>query len=303
MADSVLVPSGLARWEIQAGDDVSEDMIAELRAGPRFSEAMRFVAGEALSLLDRNPTQHRLFDDSGRFVLGVLALYLDATGGLTHRRLRDLSSAAGSLSSGRATAILMHLRVIGYVEPADVQQSGPVRRYVPTRTMLAAFKARLRIEFDAASKIEPEVGRLLARFDEPEVFRLVCATTGDILMGAAPRTRAELAIIQKTAARRSGMLLLYCLHQAADKGGAFPAPGTLQPNLALLATRLHTSRGHILSLMRELQQAGGYIHNTNGIDSITPLLSEAFAKHYAIILIGVLICTHRVLNAPDFPPA
>jgi len=303
MAKSTMAASDLARWDIAPGADVSEEMIVEIRAHPRFSDAMRHIVTAALDLLDRNPVHHRIFDDSGRFVLGLLALYLDATGGLTHRRLRSLSSAAGSLSSGRATAILMHLRLIGYVQPASAQQSGPVRRYVPTKTMLAAFKNRLRVEFEAVARIEPQVQRLLDRFDEPEVFRVFCATTGDIVLGAAPRQRAELAIIHKISARRSGMLLLYCLHQVVDKGGAFPTSGTLKPNIAFLATRLHTTRAHILSILRDLQAAGGYIRNANGLDTLTPLLSETFARHYAIILIGSLLCTHRVLNMPVFANA
>ncbi len=291
----------LARWDIAPGMDVSEEKIAEMRTHPRFGEAMRHIATGALDLLDRNPVHHRIFDDSGRFVLGLLALYLDATGGLTHRRLRNLSTAAGSLSSGRATAILMHLRIIGYVQPAGEQQGGgPVRRYIPTKTMLTAFRKRLRVEFEAVAKIEPLVQRLLDRFDEPEVFRVFCATTGDIVLGAAPRERPELAIIHKVAARRSGMLLLYCLHLAVDKGGAFPTSGTLKPNVAMLATRLHTTRAHILSVLRDLQAAGCYIRESSGSDTLTPKLSETFAKHYAIILIGTLICTYRVLSMPMF---
>ena len=296
-----MAASDLARWDLAPGTDVSEEMIAELRAHPRFGDAMRYITASALDLLDRNPVHHRIFDDSGRFVLGLLALYLDATGGLTHRRLRSLSSAAGSLSSGRATAILMHLRLIGYVQPASEQHaSGPVRRYIPTKTMMTAFRKRLRVEFEAVAKLEPQVQRLLDRFDEPEVFRVFCAMTGDIVLGAAPRQRPELAVIHKVAARRSGMLLLYCLHQAVDKGGAFPTSGTLKPNVALLATRLHTTRAHILSLLRDLQDAGGYIRDPHGPDTLTPKLSETFARHYAIILIGTLLCTHRMLNMPVF---
>ncbi len=40
MVDSVLVPFGLAHWELPPGVDVSEDMIAEMRASPRFSDAL-----------------------------------------------------------------------------------------------------------------------------------------------------------------------------------------------------------------------------------------------------------------------
>ncbi|MEI9988681.1 MAG: hypothetical protein WDM86_01475 [Rhizomicrobium sp.] len=54
--------------------------------------------------------------------------------------------------------------------------------------------------------------------------------------------------------------------------------------------------------MRELERDGGYVRNSNGFDAITPFLTDAFAKHYAIILIGVLICTSRVLRALDHPP-
>lgn len=288
--------SSLSRWDLAPGADISNEAIAEILDHPRFGDAMRHIARRALALMDAHPAHHRAFDDIGNFVLGMLALYLDATSGLTHRKLRELCGGAGVLSTGRATAILLRLRMIGYVRPVDDSQTR-VRRYAPTDTMLAMFKARFRIEFEAIEKFEPEVGKLLARFDEPEVFRMVCAGCGAFMYDAAKGRRPEYDVLTAVGGKRSGMVMIFHLFLALDDGGAFPRPGKLDVNVAALAARLGTSRAHVLGLLRDFERAGYFTRGHP--DSVEPVLAHVFARYYATAFGGELCIAARICRELD----
>lgn len=288
--------SGLSRWDLAPGADITNEAIAEILDHPRFGDALRHAASRSLALMDAHPAHHRAFDDIGNFVLGMLALYLDATSGLTHRKLRELCGEAGVLSTGRATAILLRLRMIGYVRPQDDKQSR-VRRYVPTDTMLAMFKARLRIEFEAIEKFEPEVGKLLAHFDEPEVFWMVCAGCGAFMYEAARSPRHEYDVLTAVGGRRSGMVMIFHLFLALDDGGTFPRPGELNVNVAALAARLGTSRAHVLSLLRDFERAGYFTRGHP--DKIEPALANVFARYYAMAFGGSLCIAARICRQLD----
>jgi hypothetical protein len=288
--------SSLSRWDLAPGADISDEAIAEILDHPRFGDAMRHVARRALALMDAHPAHHRAFDDIGNFVLGMLALYLDATSGLTHRKLRELCGGAGVLSTGRATAILLRLRMIGYVRPQDDSQTR-VRRYAPTDTMLAMFKARFRIEFEAIEKFEPEVGKLLAHFDEPETFRMVCAGCGAFMYEAAKGRRPEYDVLTAVGGKRSGMVMIFHLFLALDDGGAFPRPGEMNVNVAALAARLGTSRAHVLSLLRDFERAGYFTRGHP--DRIEPVLANVFAHYYATAFGGSLCIAARICRELD----
>nr|QQZ50136.1 hypothetical protein JKL49_26830 [Phenylobacterium glaciei] len=138
---------------------------------------MRSSVRGAVAYYDAAPALHRDVKDVSRFLLGVLALYLDATGGLTHRRLRELSGKSGILSAGTATAVLLRLQLIGYVTRTDAA-NGHSRPYKPTPAMEAAFRGRMRIEFEALTHLTDETAEMLARFDEPAVFSMLMAMMG-----------------------------------------------------------------------------------------------------------------------------
>ena len=295
-------PAGLARWEREIGDTVSEEAIAEIWAHPRFQDAMRLSVETALALTESNPVYHTNFRDLGRLTLAVIALYLDATGGLTHRRMRELSGDVGMLSAGRATAILFQLRMIGYIVPTATRADGSATRYAPTQKMKEAFRARIRTELASIALLEPEMETLLARFDDDEVFRVYIAHLGSTFGRGIPRE--DMAGFNALSARNSALLILYNLLHAADTGGEFPPHGHAPISVAALARRFGVSRAHVLRILREAEQ-NGFVSHGKGEEGVTihPLLCEKFRLTYAVTYIVFGALGHRTLVTLSQPTA
>jgi DNA-binding MarR family transcriptional regulator len=292
MASLATGPAGIARWEGEIGDTVSDAGLAEMRAHPRFDEALRHSVRRALALTEEDPVYHTNNRDSGRMTLAMVALYLDATGGLTHRRLRELSGDLGMLSAGRATAILFQLRMIGYVTPQGMRADGSATRYLPTEKMQSAFRQRLRIEVEALAKLEPEAEEVLARFDEGETLRIFISHFGSLFGRGVPRE--DLAPLNALAARNSGMLILFNLLEAADTGGEFPAAGAARVSVSALSRRFGVSRAHVARVLREAERDGFLLRDATE-DGVTlqPLLAERFRIYFAIIYVIWAVVVHR----------
>jgi hypothetical protein len=177
---------GLAHWDAAThGPRIPDAALAEMRAQPRFGDAARHAAIRSLDLFDRDPIMTRALKDDGRVVLGMIALYLDAKGGMTLSKLQAFLVEMRLASPGRAAAMLIQLRLIGYVVPAAVQPNRRVRVYVPTPRMRGAFHAHFRKDLEALSLMEPEAADVFARFDEPQIFNPFLVRFGQGLIDAA----------------------------------------------------------------------------------------------------------------------
>lgn len=265
-------PGVLEQWDREVGV-TTDALVAAVRAHPRFGEALHNSVSRAIDHITFDPQLHNTFRDLGHVMLASLALFMDATGGLTHRRLRDLSANSGALSSGRAAALLLRLQFIGYVAGAPGHKNGSVRIYVPTEKMKNAYRRRLMIDLESIAMLAPEAQPAVDTFDN-DSFRHYMAEMGRLMLALGPRYHPELKAFDAITARNSGILFLYMLLKEAHKSGAFPQPGIVRLNASGMARTLGVSRMHILRLLREAE-AGGYIERRDG-DSIyvTPLLCE-----------------------------
>lgn len=255
---------------------------------PGLDDAIRSSVQGAVAYYDAAPTMHRDVKDVGRFMLGVLALYLDASGGLTHRRLRELSGKSGIVSAGTATAVLLRLQMIGYVSRTEAG-NGHSRPYKPTPAMETAFRGRMRIEFEALSHITDETAEMLARFDEPEVFAMLMAMMGDQSMQAAGSPNPDIEALNKLAVRSAGLLILFDLMHQADTGGAFPPVGAVQISVAAIARHYDVSRSHMLSVLRDIERAGWIEKRPgDGVWFLTPALRTDVRIFYGITYLGLI---------------
>ncbi len=201
--------TGLEGWHAAVQPDyIPPEVLATVRSHPGFPMALHQSVTGALALSDEGVGLHSALKDIGKFVLGIVALYLDATGGLSHRRLRTLSGGGGFASAGRATAVLLRLRSIGYV---DRDRSTGSLRYVPNVRMRDAFRDRFRLELEAFRQVAPELAPVLLRFDEPAMFSGFMAEMGTLALGAAVRPMTSLAAFQAYTQRDSALLVLYAL--------------------------------------------------------------------------------------------
>jgi hypothetical protein len=288
--------SELERWERDVTIGLSSSLIDDVRAHPRFSEALHASVTKALDHVATDPVLHSTFRDIGQVVLASLALYLDATGGLTHRRLRDLSEGSGALSSGRATAMLWHLQLIGYVTAQTEHTRGKTRAYIPTERMKAAYRARLMIDLESIALLAPEAGAVTENFDD-DMFRVYMAEMGAYMRTLGPRTHPDLKDFDALANRNAGVLLIYVLAQAVHRDGSFPQPGHTQISASAIGRRLRVSRMHVLRLLREAEQAGFIVREGNEGITVTPLLCDRLSLFAALLftLNGAIV--NRTLNA------
>lgn len=287
---------GLAYWDHKKEDGVSEEKIAALCARPGYADASRALIQQAQALAKKNTVFHANFRDIGRMVLGTLALYLHATGGLTHRRLCELSREGGKMSAGRASAVLLRLRMIGYVKPSDQRSDGSARLYVPTEKMIAAYAARTALELEVLAKIEPELAPFMAFWERDRNAALFALYRqfGERLLYATANAREDLRPFENFITRDAGMLMFYAMLAAADRGGDFPQAGTFNISLAEMSRRFGVSRTHAMRFFRDAEKAGFLARDARGdLTRVTPELCRSFSAYSATVQISIMamICS------------
>ncbi|MEO8115011.1 MAG: hypothetical protein ABI655_11550 [Phenylobacterium sp.] len=283
--------------EVQA-EVVSAKAIAWMRAQPGFNAAVRNSLGGGFSHNDHHPAFKRLAVDMGSLMLGVIALHLDATGGLTHRRLRSLAGNSGIVSAGRASALLMRMQMIGWVSAARDLPPGVPKLYRPTPQMIAAFQAKYRLELESIQLMAPDAGELLAWYDQPEGFRAFMAEYGVLVLRDLARPRPPVNSLLEIAGRRAGVLVLSALGiAAAEAADGSPAPAPVRISLAGLSRRFGVSRTQVAAILRDAA-AAGYIRRleAEGEAEVLPALVEAGAQVYAEGCISVAACAYRALR-------
>jgi hypothetical protein len=193
---------GLVYWEeaVIGRTAMEPTRLAAMLAHPRFLDAARLQAEGSLALHDSHPQLMRMMQDIRRSVLGLFVLYLDATRGVTLSTIQEFCTEIGLTSPGRTAAILMNLRMIGYLVRDPVQTDRRVRRYIPSPESKDLFRRLFRGGVVALSLIEPDAMRIADRFDEPEIFRACITTLGRGIANAVKR-KVAFSLIEPSAAR------------------------------------------------------------------------------------------------------
>ncbi|MDB5469799.1 MAG: hypothetical protein JWR84_1359 [Caulobacter sp.] len=290
----------LRRQEL-SGQRIPRTIIDAVRAHPRFAEAARRAATASARLYQTDALMFRALRDTSRWVCGVWALYLHATeGGLTHARLKDLCVEANLLSPGTAYAVLIQLRVIGYVELLPYDVDGRIRAYRPTARMTQAFRRRMRHDVEAAGLIDPSVAPALARWDEPQVFQAMMRRLGQGIRDSVAVHDADRPSLHLFAKRIAGMPALYNILALAEPDDDFPPRRPIRINLAELSRRCSVSRTHMLRLLRDIEAAGLLAPaDHDGEMVMTPFMREEVEVFYAIYLVGLIISAREAAGTPD----
>ncbi|MEO8115480.1 MAG: hypothetical protein ABI655_13925 [Phenylobacterium sp.] len=283
-------------WTLGQGE-ITSSAIALVRAHPGFHEAMRYSLQGSLRFSDGEPMLCSLMVDNGGFLMAGTALYLDADGGLTHRRLQEVAGIPGILSAGRISALLLRMQMIDFVQAPSQHMPGTPKIYRPTARLTAAFRKRARLELEAVQLMSPEMDELLARFDEPDGLRRLMRLAGHMIH-VTSHPRPELASILAIGSRRAGILLLYALLDAtADAAGHFPATGPVRVSISALAKRFRLSRTHIRRVLREAEATGLFTSGAaEGEGEVQPALLEAIEIMYAGVFVGVANAAYLALG-------
>ena len=208
--------------------------------------------------------------DVQRAMLCFFVLYLDARGGITLGAIHDLVRELGLASPGRATAMLVSLRVMGYVTPDPIQPDRRSRRYIPTALTRAAVGKSFRYRGLAFALIEPEAMRIAERFDNAAVFKAYVLQLGEGISDVLKRGNSS-GTLDHFGRANAGLGILFYLSIAIETGDVFPPRRPIPVSINALATEFKVSRAHVRKLLRGAEEKGLI---TRDADASTVTLSE-----------------------------
>jgi hypothetical protein len=269
-----------------------------MRAHPRFFEACEQSARGTLARMEGNSLMSRAVKDLSRIFYGVFALYLDARDELTLTGIQEFCVETGLASPGRAAAILLQLRMLGYVM-RDPDTSGTRRRrFIPTPMMKQGLLDVFRDEMLALSLVEPEAVSVVERMLEPEVFRYFVIFLGSGFANIA-RSRAA-TLITPFADRNAGLAILYQLAISGEESDRYPARGRVRMSVREIAGKFSVSRSHVLRLLRDAETAGILRRNADeGTGFIEDSLREELLYMHAVTFMGTAACVYRATRVVD----
>jgi hypothetical protein len=230
---------GLGAWDCDL--PIAEAEYARMKAHPGLDEALRVLNDASLPALAADRTLLGIFKDGGRYVSAMWAIYLHVCGGLTLQSLKTLCAQSGLLSPGRARAMLLYMRYLGYVEPAR-EGRGTVR-YIPTPRFKTAWTIHMRTVLEAVCVLEPEARAVVDRLDDPDIFAAVVRTQGESLFLGARGHNFDTPLFRVFTNRHAGGLIL----RELLAGGGDASDGAYPPHMATLAPAADLARRYQVS--------------------------------------------------------
>jgi hypothetical protein len=248
---------------------ISEPEYQRVLTHPRRHAAMRAIPRSTLDAALADKTLMGIFKDGGRYACAMWAIHLHICSGLTLQSLKDLCAASGLLSPGRARAVLLFMRYLGYVEPARTRAGGS-QVFVPTARCFASWTTHMRLALNAAAEIEPQVQAVIDHIDDPEVFACVVRTQGESLFQGAKTADFDRPHFRVFINRHAGTLVMAELMTSAGDG-EFPPRTIAASSQREFSKRYAVSRVHISRMLKHGEREG-----ILSVDDGQILLSDAF---------------------------
>ena len=268
---------GLAYWydQLYGRGDYPEEAVTLMTQQPGFEEACVACAQGNLGLRAPTPALMRAFRDSSRTFYAMFALILDASGPVTLSTLQALAAELGFASRGRAAAMMMYLRMIGYLERSPEQTNRRSISFVASPKLIAVHDRFMQNELAAAAIVEPDAQVAVSRLTEPAFRRAHLRVMG---MGLKRLLLAPKAATTTFAERDAGLAILY---QIALSGDVYPARGPVRLNLSEMARYHGVSRAHVTRLLRDAAHAGLLNAEADGMWSMAESLRNALSRLHA----------------------
>ncbi len=226
-----------------------------LRAEPLYPKAVRRFAANMVAEGDADLALDGILKDAGRNVAAMCAVYLHVTGGLTLPRLKTLCTGFGLTSPGRARALLLYLRYLGYVgAPRPVAKGAPAL-YPVAPKLLLTYREHHRAVLDAAAVLEPQIAVLIDRFETPGVFETYAALLVEGFLATVPHFNTNMPYFRIFLHRHAGIQIVhFLLAQATDE--AFPPNEPIAFSISTLAQRFGVSRSHVRRMIEAAEREG-----------------------------------------------
>lgn len=300
----VAASPGLSYWS-EATDRLKEprrDAVALMLAQPRFADACRASLGRSLARHGRNKLLTRVTRDISRLIYAYLVVYLDARSGITLKAIQELTNALNVASPGRAQAILLHLRAIGYIRPDPTSGDRRSHRYVPSPEMQENLREVIADELQAFSLIEPEAAVAADLLAEPAFFRAFMIRFGDGIITALQNKPSR--AISLFAERNAGLVILWDIFLSAQEDASYPPRTTLKMSVTELAQKYGVSRSHVFRLLRDAENLGFLNRNADDqTGTITDELANDVADFHVVVFMGFAMCCQYAFEATSMARA
>jgi hypothetical protein len=285
------------RWG--SGAEISNEAYARLRAEPLYPQAIRRFAANMLAAGDADLALDGILKDAGRNVGAMCAVYLHVSGGLTLPRLKTLCAGFGLASPGRARALLLYLRYLGYVGAPQARAKGEPAVYPVPPKLLVTWREHQRAVLDAVAVIEPQTAALIDRFETPGVFEAYATLLVEAFLATVPHIDVNAPYFRIFMHRHAGIQIVhFLLAHAADE--AFPPREPIAVSLSALAQRFGVSRSHVRRLL-EAAEREGLIQRCNDGAVVWTLAGRAAVDHvFATQMTRFLFIAARTMaSRPD----
>jgi hypothetical protein len=293
MSQAALLDRSASLFE--PGGPLSAAAVADLRADPRFPDAIRTLASGMLDLYRGNRLLNMLINDRGRMVIGYLALYLNEGGvpdgrgrGFGVGQLKALCAAAGLASPGRTGAMLALMRMSGHIASGSSPDDRRRHILVPTERLRAAHRDRWERVAASLRVIRPDAAAAFA-LDDPEFVAAYVRSTADYFLGGLRLVdiAPELELFLE---RNAGFMILFSLLLAGQADDSIPPERPVPFSISAVAQRFGVSRIHVRTLLRDAESLGLIERTGASRILVRPVLADAVRTLFACMFLFVAHC-------------
>jgi hypothetical protein len=288
----------LKDWDVE--DRIPDALYERAYADPDFPRAIRAMSSAMLDAAAEDRALDAIAKDGGRYVATVWALYLDATGGLTLPRLKEISTASGLLSPGRARAVLLFLRHLQYIEVAREQKRGDPALYRPTRGLIDTWVLLTKRRLEAARILEPALDHILSKVEDPRVLATMVRHEGGGLFNVATAVDMSIPFLDIFLHRHAGMQMLHTIILSAEEDDDYVPKNPVPVTIGAIARRLSVSRTHVKRMLHAAEKAGLLSGAATG--AITLSEEMRFSLRFvmaSLLMSNIIIASKVVREVPD----
>lgn len=289
--------------QIGPATESSREAVAELRAHPKFSEAVRLAMFDIIGIYQGNRLLNQVMNDRGRVVFGALALYLhfsrrpdDPSSGLTVSRMKAICVETGLCSRGRAAAMLLLMRYAGYLSPTEAEKDRRIRLLVPTERMFDSQRERIACHLRAMSLLMPEGSDGLAHLQRTDFMAAMARQFGESFRSGF-RVLDTSPALYPLAERNAGIMILFSLYLATQSDDFSPAAQPVSISISELSRRFGVSRPHVLKLLRDADSLG-FLKRDGDSDRLIvyPALIDTLREFFATLFLFLRQCIRASLK-------
>jgi hypothetical protein len=233
--------------------------IAAIVGHPRFAEARKLYLDRFLAMYGDDPFLVRLLIESGRFLVYILAVVLDAAQDPAERdtwftvgRLKQHIASMGLASGRQVDHLVARLRAVGFMDSLVSEQDRRVRILKPTEKMLAHDRDWLATHYAPLTVLYPQHDYGLVMRRDPQ-FQVVHRRTAVAFMQLGFKFLMSVPDMMLFFDRAAGHMVLAALLQAA-----MAKPDELYTAVPYtdVGDRFGVSRTHVRQLLVAAQEIG-----------------------------------------------